>query len=335
LTSLRHQSRLLIVVSAVVIYAISATCAHAFASTSRVRDTPVFTRANVKALSSLSDASIAVNDSNWAGYVVASDLQNPQSIVTNVSASWIVPTVVPSTTDSYSAIWIGIGGFFDLDTTLIQTGTEQDSIGGQPFYSAWYELLPQVSITIGPVSPGDQIYASIQLVNASTNTWQIYMQDQTSNQTFQSNFNYADSRLSAEWIVERPVIESGRTPRLSALTNIGRVALNSCLATVGTQTGGIKAFPSFQSIMYTTLLNTAGITQLTDVSSLSTDGLSFTVETNPAVVPELSGWNIALMVTGISLLAARKQLNNFGSHYVVVLAVGLHRSIGKHCVVGN
>ena len=311
MTSLRHQSRLLIVVSAVVIYSISATCAHALASTSRVRDTPVFTRANVKALSSLSSASVAVNDSNWAGYIVASDSQNPQSIVTNVSASWIVPTVVPSTTtDSYSAIWIGIGGFFDLDTTLIQTGTEQDSIGGQPFYSAWYELLPQVSITIGPVSPGDQIYASIQLVNASTNTWQIYMQDQTSNQTFQSNFNYADSRLSAEWIVERPVIESGRTPRLSALTNIGRVALNSCLATVGTQTGGINAFPSFQSVMYATLLSTAGMTQLTDVSSLSVDGLSFTVETNPSVVPELSGWNIMLMIAGTSLLiaASKKRL---------------------------
>ncbi len=291
--------------SAVVVYAISAICVQALASTSRVRDTPVFTKANVRALSSLSSASVAVNDSNWAGYIVASDSQNPQSIVTNVSASWIVPTVVPSTTaDSYSAIWIGIGGFFDLDTTLIQTGTEQDSIGGQPFYSAWYELLPQTSITIGSVSPGDQMMASIQLVNANTNTWQIFVRDQTSNQTFQSNFNYAASKLSAEWIVERPVIESGRTPTLSALTNVGTVTLNNCLATVGTQTSGINAFPSFQSIMYTTLLNTAGITQLTDVSIISADGLSFTVETNPSVVPELSGWNIALMVTGISLLAA-------------------------------
>ncbi len=291
--------------SAVAIYAISATSIQALASTFRVRDTPALPTANVKALSSLSSASVAVNDSNWAGYIAASDSQNPQSIVTNVSASWTVPTVVTSaTTDSYSAIWIGIGGFFNLDTTLIQTGTEQDSIGGQPFYSAWYELLPQTSITIGPVSPGDQMIASIQLVNANTNTWQIFLQDQTSNQTFQSNFNYAASKLSAEWIVERPVIESGRTPRLSDLTNVGKVTLNNCLATVGTQTGSINAFPSFLSVMYSTLLNTAGVTQLTDVSTLSADGLSFTVETNPSVVPELSGWNIALMVTGISLLVA-------------------------------
>jgi hypothetical protein len=33
------------------------------------------------------------NDSNWAGYIIASDLQNPQPNVTSVNASWIVPEI--------------------------------------------------------------------------------------------------------------------------------------------------------------------------------------------------------------------------------------------------
>jgi hypothetical protein len=80
--------------------------------------------------------------SNWAGYVVATatDLHSAEPIVTAVSASWTVPTAEPASIDVYSAVWIGVGGEFDA--TLIQCGTRQDSIGGQPTYSAWYELLP-------------------------------------------------------------------------------------------------------------------------------------------------------------------------------------------------
>jgi uncharacterized protein (UPF0333 family) len=50
---------------------------------------------------------------NWAGYVVASDLQNPQPTVTSISAFWTVPTVVISSNDTFSAVWIGIGGFLN------------------------------------------------------------------------------------------------------------------------------------------------------------------------------------------------------------------------------
>ena len=73
---------------------------------------------------------------NWAGYVVASDLQNPQSAVVGVSGSWTVPAVTDIGIDAFSAIWIGIGGQFDR--TLIQAGTEQDFVGGQAQYSVWY-----------------------------------------------------------------------------------------------------------------------------------------------------------------------------------------------------
>lgn len=42
------------------------------------------------------------NDSNWAGYIAASDLKNPQANVTSVSASWTVPTVTNLSQNTFS-----------------------------------------------------------------------------------------------------------------------------------------------------------------------------------------------------------------------------------------
>jgi hypothetical protein len=97
---------------------------------------------------------------DWGGYSAFSDFTNPQPVVVSVSGSWTVPQVSVSQQDTFSAAWIGIGG--QTDKTLIQTGTEQDSINGSIEYSAWYELLPNdaITITVMNVSPGDKITAS-------------------------------------------------------------------------------------------------------------------------------------------------------------------------------
>ena len=243
---------------------------------------------------------VVSNDSNWAGYIIASDLQNPQPTVTSISSSYIVPPVtINDQIDTFTAVWIGIGGFFD--TTLIQAGTEMDSIGGQADYSAWYELLPAFSITIPTinVSPGDVINTTIRLVDSAINEWSIYIADQTSNQVFQSNFLYHSSQLSAEWIVERPV--AGR--RLATLANVGSVTLANCETTVGLQTGNISSFPSVQSVMYGSLQNTTGLTQLTVVSDLLNGGSSFIVYTDLSVIPELPAWAVLPIAMGHFLFA--------------------------------
>ncbi|MGA3291340.1 MAG: G1 family glutamic endopeptidase, partial [Candidatus Bathyarchaeia archaeon] len=210
---------------------------------------------------------------NWAGYIVASDLQNPQPTVTSVSASWVVPTVAPSTNDMFSAMWIGIGGQFDR--TLIQVGTVQDSVGGQVAYSAWYEVLPRGSITISniTVSPGDRMQASIQLVNATFNQWTINMTDTTAEQSFQYTVNYASSQLSAEWIVERPAVNEV----ISQLANFGNVTFTNCVASVGSVTGGISSFQWNEMVMYSSTAPGSSSVQLTDVSDLTPDGTGFTV----------------------------------------------------------
>jgi len=57
-----------------------------------------------------------ITNQNWTGYMVVSDEFEGNA----VNASWIVPAVNVSAGDSYSSIWIGIGG--QLDNTLIQLG---------------------------------------------------------------------------------------------------------------------------------------------------------------------------------------------------------------------
>ena len=190
-------------------------------------------------------APLLLNDTNWAGYITASDLNNPQPTISRVSASWTVPTVTVSSSDTFSAIWIGIGGFFDQ--TLIQVGTEQDSIQGKSEYSAWVELLPQNSITIDTitVSPGDLINASIQSVNPEKDEWSVQINDLTSNQEFTASYFYPASRLSADWIVERPDVASPRSRgTLTALADITKVEFTGCQTKIGNTSGTIGSFPS-------------------------------------------------------------------------------------------
>ncbi len=120
----------------------------------------------------------------------------------------MVPQLNVSAGDGYSSVWIGIGG--QSEKSLIQVGTEQDLSGGQETYNAWYELLPDFSVTINglTISPGDTIVASLTLTNAKANIWNIELSDSTNGQTFNLNVNYNSTLSSGEWILERPSINN-------------------------------------------------------------------------------------------------------------------------------
>ncbi len=209
------------------------------------------------------------SDLNWAGYSVSTNFGDPKPSVTGVSGSWIVPQIEATQNDAFSAVWIGVGGFFGH--TLIQTGTEQDCVGGVPQYSAWYELLPSDSVSIDTmeISPGDNISASINLENAALNLWSITLSDLSTGQSFNQNFFYSSSKLSAEWIVERPDVNN----MLSQIADFQNVTFSDCRVTMNNEIGAFGYFPSVRIFMY----DTAG-TRLADVSSFGTDGLSFRVQ---------------------------------------------------------
>jgi hypothetical protein len=216
-----------------------------------------------------SDSSpLSTQSPQWAGYVVMSNLILRQSVVTSVRGSWTVPAIESSGNDKYSAVWVGIGGYGEQ--SLIQTGTMQQFVNGEPTYYAWYELLPNRAVRIlnVPVQPGDKIMASVNLVEGNANSWSVEISDVTSGDSFQKTFSYASSRLSAEWVVESPTVSGN----ISTLANFGSIVFSDCYATVDNETGTISSFPGYQVVMYS-----QGGEQLVTVSQLNSDGSGFTV----------------------------------------------------------
>jgi hypothetical protein len=205
--------------------------------------------------------------SQWSGYMVASDVQNRSSVVSSISASWTVPEVKPSENNTFSGVWVGIGGYGE--ESLIQTGTEQEYVNGRLVYYAWYELLPDYLIHIPSlhVRAGDTITASISLVNENANTWLIEISDVTRHEEFKKVVVYNSSRLSAEWIVERPKVNG----TISTLADFGNLAFSECKATVDGVTGTIGNFSYAQFVMHDE------DTSLVSVSPLNDDGTGFTV----------------------------------------------------------
>ena len=181
---------------------------------------------------------LGISSKSWGGYTVTSSILNPQPVVTGVSGSWIVPRVSVTQGDTFSAVWVGIGGQFEK--SLIQIGTEQDSIKGSAHYLAWYELLPDYSVAIDTLKifPGDLMTASISLIDANSNLWSMMISDLTTGEHFQQEVNYASSMLSAEWIVERPTVSNVVTN----LASFGEVVFSDLSATIGNVSRGIDSF---------------------------------------------------------------------------------------------
>src|SRR5437762_13398227 len=123
----------------------------------------------------------ASQSSNWSGYNQGS-LEQGGKLFGSVSATWTVPMASQHRPNEaeYSSSWIGVGGgcvdagCTVTDSTLIQTGTEQDvDESGHATYSAWYELIPAPSLTISSMTihAGDRIKAIIGKETPNSNVW--------------------------------------------------------------------------------------------------------------------------------------------------------------------
>jgi len=150
--------------------------------------------------------------SNWSGYAVT------HTTYTAATGHWTVPTPGRTRGNTYSAAWVGIGGF--NDAALIQTGTEQDFVNGAPVYAAWWTTDVQGYAETSfdqaiNVKGGDVMNASIV---DSHGSWTITLTDTTTGQTGTKTLtSYNNPGLSAEWIMEAPGIGG----RQSTLANFG------------------------------------------------------------------------------------------------------------------
>jgi hypothetical protein len=178
----------------------------------------------------------ANESSNWFGYSQGS-LEQGDTLFNSISGNWTVPTATQHTSGQAEASsdWIGIGGgcvdsgCTVTDSTLIQTGTEQDvSATGAPSYSAWYELVPAPSLTISGITvhPGDQMHASISQLASDADVWDISITDLSTGQSYSTTLPYPSTMDTAEWIEETP-LEIGTDAGFAALPNLTNPAFNS------------------------------------------------------------------------------------------------------------
>lgn len=149
---------------------------------------------------------------NWSGEVELG------SNLTSVSASWRIPSIVPSSSLQFAATWVGIGGF--TGTTLIQTGTIEVTATSEVGYAAWVEVIPQSAWTLTllstpggtpshVVAPGDVMHASVAYT--ATAEWNVTIEDTTAKWSYSHAFKYSVKATSAEWVTERPTIYTTTT----------------------------------------------------------------------------------------------------------------------------
>ena len=193
--------------------------------------------------------------SNWFGYNQGT-LEQGSKLFNSITGDWTVPTATQHTAGQAenSSDWIGIGGgcvdsgCTATDSTLIQTGTEQDvSSSGAPSYSVWWELVPAPSLTITSmtVNPGDHMHASIAEVVPDSNLWTITIKDLTNGQSYMTTVPYTSTHLTAEWIEETPLL-LGTNAGFAALPNLTSPAFD--LATTNGAPANLKATEQMQLI---------------------------------------------------------------------------------------
>lgn len=165
--------------------------------------------------------SLGWSSSNWSGYAVTG------SGFSSAAGSWVVPSVSATNKATYSSSWVGIDGF--NNSSLIQTGTEQDYYNGSAHYNAWWEILPAAETVIPsvPVKPGDVMTASI--TKGSGSSWTITINDVTTGKSFTTVQTYNGQQTSAEWIEEAPTVGG----RVAPLAHYGQATFDP-----GTVNGG-------------------------------------------------------------------------------------------------
>ena len=186
---------------------------------------------------------------NWAGYaaITGASTRAFAKHFTTASGSWVQPsaTCIPGQ-PSFSAFWVGLGGYRQSSQSLEQVGTEADcSAAGVISYYAWYEYVPDGPHTIRaiPVSPGDAITATVHVRGEHAT---VSVTDTTTGATFAHTKSMRSPRPAvgaAEWIAEAPSNCNRGNCMPLTLTDFGSVSFTNATATAvgvnGAHTGVI------------------------------------------------------------------------------------------------
>jgi hypothetical protein len=191
------------------------------------------------ALAPTSALADTVKSANWSGYAV----HRTGVSFHHVQGSWTQPSAVCTRGQStYSAFWVGLGGYSTGSTALEQIGTELDcTVSGRVSSTAWYELVPSPSRAVRiTVRPGDRMSASVTVTGRRVT---LRLADATRHETFSKTMTVSTVDTgSAEWIVEAPsgCTTTGMCQPLP-LTDFGAVRFTADSARAGGHRGAISS----------------------------------------------------------------------------------------------
>jgi len=200
--------------------------------------------ATAASLVAVAPADAASTSSNWAGYAAS----GASARFRRVSATWTVaPVSCTPGRRSYSAMWIGLGGYHSNARALEQTGTDAncDAAGGA-HYSAWYELVPAASVRLGlTVHAGDTISASVGVTGTRV---RIVLANRTTGaKAVRTLTASAVDVTSAEWIVEAPSACWSQGCTVLPLADFGTAGFTSARATSAAGHSGPIADPAWHA----------------------------------------------------------------------------------------
>jgi hypothetical protein len=183
----------------------------------------------------------AATSGNWAGQ----SLQNSaggygSASYTEVMGQWVISGVqqavgICSGTD-VSATWVGIDGVTGGAADVLQAGTEADvactnNNSYQDEY-AWVEWYPANTVVLYnfPIVVGGSVFVVVQAISATSGI-ATFVNLQTGQYTAMGIGAPAGTTLkgnSAEWIVERPSVGTGKT--FGTLADFGEIPMESEIA---------------------------------------------------------------------------------------------------------
>jgi hypothetical protein len=200
-------------------------------------------------------ATVEATSSNWAGYAVA----RKGTRFKRVSGSWVQPAVDCTGDRSYSAYWVGLGGYRTTSNALEQVGTAADCDStGAAHYTAWYELVPAAAVTMKlGVRAGDRIAASVAV---NGHLVRMHLVNRTTGAAVTKTLRAATvDTTSAEWIAEAPSLCDGRGfCATQPLADFGTARFTAARAvTTGGHAGAIRD-PAWSAIAISLLGATDG-----------------------------------------------------------------------------
>jgi Peptidase A4 family len=226
---------------------------------------------------------------NWAGYVASGS----GATFRHVSGTWVVPALTCTDGRSYSAHWVGLGGYHSRSQALEQIGTEADcTASGGSRYTAWYELVPSASVRVHmTVAAGDQMSASVAVAGRAVT---LRLVDVTRGKVFSRTLHpQTVDTSSADWIVEAPSVCDASGCATTPLANFGLTGLSRARATTASGHTGPISDPAWTA---TAINLSAGGRRIVDARSpaglgaattggLAASGDAFAVAYTPGATP--------------------------------------------------